>query len=76
MTKKKEMRRVDTIDGDDPWLAYWRWWYSDRPEARLELKLKLQASQQSSCPTSLKALMRRGLARFLYPLQRDPRNSH
>ncbi len=44
MTKKKEMRRVDTIDGDDPWLAYWRWWYSDRPEARLELKLKLQAS--------------------------------
>ncbi len=76
MTKKKEMRRVDTIDGNDPWLAYWRWWYSDRPEARLELKLNPQPRQQSSSLRGFKTLMRKRLTRLLDTFEHEPKISH
>ncbi len=76
MKKKKEMTRVDTMDREDPWRVYWEWWNSDRPEARLELKLKPQPRQRSSSPTSLKTLTQRGLARFLPRLQQEPKTSH
>ncbi len=76
MTKKKEMRRVDTIDGDDPWLAYWRWWYSDRPEARLELKLNPQPRQQSRSLRGFKTLLRKRLTRLLDTLEHEHKISH
>ena len=74
MKKETEMERVDTIETEGDWLEYWRQWNSDRPEARLELKLKLQ--QQSSLLPGLKTLLRKRLTRLLGPHEHEPGISH
>ena len=76
MNKETRMERVDTMDREGPWLEYWRWWRSDRPEARLELKLKLQPRQQRSFLPGLKTLLRKRFTRLLDTLEHDPKISH
>ncbi len=76
MKKETEMERVDTMETEDAWLGYWRWWHSDRPEARLGLKLELQPRQQSIFLPGLKTSLRKKLMRLLDTLEHDPKISH
>ena len=76
MKKKKEMRQLDTPDGQDDWSEFWKWWNSDRPEARVKLELKPEPCRQSSFLPGLKTLLRKRLMRLLGPLEHEPKISH
>ncbi len=80
MKKERIMERVDTGETEYAWLEYWRWWNSDRPAARLELKVKPQPCHSMlislTLSSSLKTLLRKRLTRLLGTLEHKPKISH
>ena len=80
MKKERVMDRVDTVDREDPWLEYWRWWHSDRPVGRSELKLKPQPCHSMlislTLSSSLKTVLQKRLTRLLGSLEDEPKISH